>query len=186
MHTSWDIRYCTYISGYWRPSLIFPVTLASKSIHSSSIVLLDLKMVWPVGSLVISRWNPDIPFTSGLTDAILDFCGRGLKYCETWDIRKNVLVMPYRSGKTSWQISNTFRRLRVRGSFCKNVYGKRRRKKAKDDEKQRKTTNGGERQRTTTKNGERRRQTAKNGESWRKTVNDGERQRKTAKNREDS
>ena len=45
MHTSWAICYCRYTSGHWRPSSIFQVALASKSIYSSSIVLLDLKMV---------------------------------------------------------------------------------------------------------------------------------------------
>ena len=54
--------------------MIFPVTMASKSIH---IIVppccWTLKMVLPVVSLVISRWNHVIPFTSGLTAAILIF-----------------------------------------------------------------------------------------------------------------
>ena len=50
----------------------------------------------PVGNLVISRSNHDISFTFGLTAAILIFCGRGLKYFDTQNIRKNVLVIPYR------------------------------------------------------------------------------------------
>ena len=90
-----------------------PVSLTSESIHVSLTVLLDLKkMVLPVGNLLISRSNHDIPFTSGLRAAILNFYGRGLEYCETWVVTKIVLVLPYRSVKTAWTNSYPFRRFR--------------------------------------------------------------------------
>ena len=67
------------------------VTVTSESIRNRAPVLLGPT----IGSLVISRWyHVGIPIISGRRAAILIFSGRGLKYCETWDIRKNVLVLP--------------------------------------------------------------------------------------------
>ena len=55
-----------------------------------------------------------------------DFYGRGLKYCVTWNIRTNVLVLSYRSVETAW--TNSYLFWRSRGScwrpLSNDVYGK--------------------------------------------------------------
>ena len=44
--------------------------------------------MYPSDIFFISRSNQHIPFTSGLTAVISTFCGRGLKYFDTYDVRK--------------------------------------------------------------------------------------------------
>ena len=78
-----------------------PVTPTPKSVQLCPIMLLYLKILLPVGNVVISRSNYDITFTSGMIAAVLNLCGRGLKLCDTQDIRKDVLVIPYRLVKTA-------------------------------------------------------------------------------------
>jgi len=57
-------------------------------------------MVLCVGSLVISRLNHVISFTSGLTAAILIFVDVTSNIVKL-KISKNVLVLPYQSVKTA-------------------------------------------------------------------------------------
>jgi hypothetical protein len=80
-----------------------PATQMSESIQLCPIMLLYFKILvgLPIGNLVKSRSNYDIPFTSGMIATILNFCGRGLKLCHTQDITKNLLVIPYRLVKTT-------------------------------------------------------------------------------------
>ena len=60
----------------------------------SHYVAVSSKILVPVRTLVIPRSNFDIPFTSCMVSAIL-------KLCDTQDIRKDVLVIPYRLVKTA-------------------------------------------------------------------------------------
>ena len=77
------------------------VTLTSEIIYVNPTVLLDLKNV------VICRKFTDITLESRHPIYIrshgrhFGFCRRGLEYCKTGNIKKNVFVFPYRSVKTA-------------------------------------------------------------------------------------
>jgi len=108
-----EIIVISYILQVLAVSLIFPVTLSSKSIHFRSNVLLDLK------NGVICRKFSDISLESRYLNHILyegshfEFCRRGFEHCETRKIRMNGLVFNYRTVKTAWK---KFQRSRL-GSF---------------------------------------------------------------------
>ena len=91
-----------------------PVTPTSESIQVSHCVAEPQKYIdasREIGYTKLELWHRH-PIYIRREYRHFEFCGRDLKYFDTRDIRKNVLVIPYQLMKTAWKNSNKFRRYR--------------------------------------------------------------------------